>query len=905
MGTWVKHTDKAIYLMEGNTYIDSIPKYPSQTNPKEQVASVTPMQSWFARSDRPTGMTISVGTGAPEPSPAPPDGNGPIIEYNGQLKVVNDTYFKTSPKMSSELGSADKVLVKRGTIFNINYFSDVGSYHWLIELAEPTIGDGTRTSWYVYTPDIRLMTDAILTVTYDTFFKLENKPSSQLPADKKVFVRQGTQFKLASFMPSTGSHTQIELANATLGPNNDTLWYVYNLHITAEPEGGDGGGEHNGLKMQAVTDTYFTLSPQPPENLPDEQKQLVPKDTIFDIQFYRNVGDNYWLVELANPDLATAKQTAWYVNIQDTRLLSGMTVTVTADTLFKREPKQSSALPDADKVFVPAGTQLSLLAHLPAAGNHTQIFLADTYLGPNQETTWYVYNPHVDIKGQRQFLQVVSDTVFKTSTASSTELPADQKIFVAKNTVFELISYTQPEKSHIKIYLKGAYLGPHQNNVWYCYVPDISIIGTEFANNPDDSNPGQPPETEDRGIPLTFPGFSGTYYSNDPIFWNTQYGERGHFSWGEALHVNNATGQYRRPANAGVIYGILEIAEALETIRKRFGDRPITINSWYRDPATNAAVGGASQSRHLTGDAVDFVVQGIHPFDVYANLDSWWGSRGGLASSSVFTHIDARGYRARWDYDGSGYVSRSNASEPAAKPTSTSGVTTWMKETDKAIYLMVGGSWISRLTKSPSPNNPAEQVLNITGMAKWFATDAAPNAMTIAIGTGAPEPPQWEDPETPPNSGQINDDGVELIKHFEGLRTTAYRDPVGIWTIGYGHTSMAGPPTVYEGMTITAAEAETILRQDLNVFEQGVNDAITIATNADQFSAMVSFSFNVGVSAFRNSTLLRKHNAADFAGAADEFLRWVYADGQVLPGLVRRRKAERALYLSEDWRQYT
>jgi hypothetical protein len=63
--------------------------------------------------------------------------------------------------------------------------------------------------------------------------------------------------------------------------------------------------------------------------------------------------------------------------------------------------------------------------------------------------------PMFDIKGQRQFLQVVSDTVFKTSTASSTELPADQKIFVAKNTVFELISYTQPEKSHIKIYLRG------------------------------------------------------------------------------------------------------------------------------------------------------------------------------------------------------------------------------------------------------------------------------------------------------------------------------------------------------------------------------------------------------------------------------------------------------------------
>jgi uncharacterized protein YcbK (DUF882 family) len=113
--------------------------------------------------------------------------------------------------------------------------------------------------------------------------------------------------------------------------------------------------------------------------------------------------------------------------------------------------------------------------------------------------------------------------------------------------------------------------------------------------------------------------------------------------------VNNATGSYRRPANANVIYGILRIATAMEDIRKRYGV-PITVNSWYRDPATNNAVGGASQSRHLLGDALDFVVPGRHPFDVYADLDGWWGSRGGLASSNTFTHIDARGYRSRWSY---------------------------------------------------------------------------------------------------------------------------------------------------------------------------------------------------------------------------------------------------------------
>jgi GH24 family phage-related lysozyme (muramidase) len=177
--------------------------------------------------------------------------------------------------------------------------------------------------------------------------------------------------------------------------------------------------------------------------------------------------------------------------------------------------------------------------------------------------------------------------------------------------------------------------------------------------------------------------------------------------------------------------------------------------------------------------------------------------------------------------------------------------------------------------------------------------------MTVALGTGDPEPePMPAPPPPPPAAGKINDSGVEIVKHFEGMRTTAYQDSVGIWTIGYGHTSMAGPPSVSPGMTITAAEAESILRQDLGVFEKGVADAASKSTSDDQFSAMVSFSFNVGLGAYRDSTLLKKHNAGDHAGAADEFLRWVYAGDQVLPGLQRRRNAERALYLSQDYHQY-
>ncbi|MEM6435912.1 MAG: lysozyme [Cyanobacteria bacterium P01_D01_bin.115] len=229
---------------------------------------------------------------------------------------------------------------------------------------------------------------------------------------------------------------------------------------------------------------------------------------------------------------------------------------------------------------------------------------------------------------------------------------------------------------------------------------------------------------------------------------------------------------------------------------------------------------------------------------------------------------------------------------------------TWIKETDAAIYLMDGGYWIDRIDKSPSSNNPQEQVLDVVAMATWMMRPDAPTAMVFSLGTGYAEPPPASTAPPPTATGQINDDGLLIIESFEGLELTAYQDSVGIWTIGYGHTSMAGPPTVTPGLRISEAEAERILQQDLKVFERGVDAALAIATTADQFSAMVSFAFNVGVGALEDSTLLRKHNAGDFVGAADEFLRWVFAGGQKLAGLERRRNAERALYLSQDYMIY-
>lgn len=134
---------------------------------------------------------------------------------------------------------------------------------------------------------------------------------------------------------------------------------------------------------------------------------------------------------------------------------------------------------------------------------------------------------------------------------------------------------------------------------------------------------------------------------------------------------------------------------------------------------------------------------------------------------------------------------------------------------------------------------------------------------------------------------------AELIKSFEGLELEAYLCPADVWTIGYGHTG-----NVHEGQTITKQEADELLDQDLEVFRRGVRKAVTVDLNENQFGALVSFAYNVGIGSLQSSTLLKLLNAGDYAGAADQFLRWNKSRGKVLTGLTRRREAERAVFLT-------
>lgn len=134
--------------------------------------------------------------------------------------------------------------------------------------------------------------------------------------------------------------------------------------------------------------------------------------------------------------------------------------------------------------------------------------------------------------------------------------------------------------------------------------------------------------------------------------------------------------------------------------------------------------------------------------------------------------------------------------------------------------------------------------------------------------------------------------GINLIKQFEGCKLTAYLCPAGVWTIGYGHTE-----GVNKGDKITQDKAEELLKQDLSKFEDALNSyGFTISQN--QFDALICFMFNIGIQAFRTSTMFKYLRKNWYAAAAEQFNKWIYANHKPSKGLERRRDAERALFVS-------
>lgn len=142
---------------------------------------------------------------------------------------------------------------------------------------------------------------------------------------------------------------------------------------------------------------------------------------------------------------------------------------------------------------------------------------------------------------------------------------------------------------------------------------------------------------------------------------------------------------------------------------------------------------------------------------------------------------------------------------------------------------------------------------------------------------------------------ELSAKGLALIKEFEGYRSTAYLCPARVWTIGYGTTE-----GVVRGQKVTKAEAERLLRRDLIKFQKAVGNAVKVPLTQGQYDALVSFTYNCGIGALQKSTLLKLLNQKRYDAACRQFDRWTKGGGKVLPGLVRRRAAEAALFKSGD-----
>ena len=138
--------------------------------------------------------------------------------------------------------------------------------------------------------------------------------------------------------------------------------------------------------------------------------------------------------------------------------------------------------------------------------------------------------------------------------------------------------------------------------------------------------------------------------------------------------------------------------------------------------------------------------------------------------------------------------------------------------------------------------------------------------------------------------------GVALIKKFEGCELEAYQCSANVWTIGYGHTR-----GVEEGDVISAEKAEYILLEDLVEFEQYVDNLVTVSLNQDQFDALVAWTFNLGPTNLKESTMLLRLNDGQYDDVPAQMARWNRSGGEILEGLKRRRKAEGLLFQGLDW----
>lgn len=424
--------------------------------------------------------------------------------------------------------------------------------------------------------------------------------------------------------------------------------------------------------LEITKNTLAKLRPKLSSELFAGETQPLAAGAKFELQSYAYADESgsfngHIKFAIANPEDFIANLSTWYVYegharvLQDGRVVyppptaeepdNQFVLRVVQDTYLKRQPKQAVELPPSDLYFVEQGTLFDLQSY--AFGTETSDFNGHIKVAFANETingfnTWYIYESHAQVlvngkvvyppveHERPQILRVVRDTIFKQRPVQSTELPPEAKVSVEASTEYELMSYAYADdnsdfNNHIKIAIAQKADFINGLSTWFVYEPDVQIIYDGELVYPR-VPPEAPTGVGDMGIGIKLPGYVSTFFLNEPII------PGGSFTWAEATKNGS-----RIPASKEIVNNILVLAEWLQPARDQVG-RSFIVTSWYRDPVTNRAVGGATFSRHLYGQAVDFYVETLSARTVADRL-SWWP--GGLGSYPGWVHLDT-GPRRRW-----------------------------------------------------------------------------------------------------------------------------------------------------------------------------------------------------------------------------------------------------------------
>jgi hypothetical protein len=454
--------------------------------------------------------------------------------------------------------------------------------------------------------------------------------------------------------------------------------------------------------LRITQDTFLKLRPEQAATLAPEERYEVKAGTTFVLQSYAYADVNGGFqghIKVALKDRAIRGLNTWFVYSlhaqveQDGQVvypledqISLPILRVTRDTLLKRRPLPAASLNSDETAPATAGQSFELqsYAYADAQGDfssHIKFAIrarADFVRGLS---TWYIYDQHgyVEYDGKIVYppedpntplLKVIAPTLFKRRPVQASQLAANERFAAGRGTVWKLFSYALPNSSsngHIRFTLKYEQDYIQRLSTWFVFAPHVQIErnGATIYPSPTPTPTPQPaptpvptprptptpaptpvptprptptPTPPYQGKAFRLPGNSGLFYTDQPII------PGGSFTWGEA--TKDAT---RIPATVTIVNNIIALARELQKVRDQIG-RPFIINSWYRPPAVNQAVGGVPNSQHLTGKAVDLQIPGYSGRRIAnAVMLEWKGGIGIYSTIPDIVHLDI-GPKRTWGF---------------------------------------------------------------------------------------------------------------------------------------------------------------------------------------------------------------------------------------------------------------